>query len=89
MKKSLVLTLLAVAALALFAAGCRKQENVNTDTAAVDTGVTTTGAPATDTAVPVPSTTDTSATTSTSMTTTTGTMAPTGATGTTGTTSTH
>ena len=49
MRKSVVLTLLAIALVALSAFGCRKQENVNTDTAAVDTAVTSTGPTATDT----------------------------------------
>ncbi|MEK6375808.1 MAG: hypothetical protein AABO58_24295 [Acidobacteriota bacterium] len=76
MKKSLVLTLLAIAAVAVLASGCKKEENVNTDTAVVDTGVTTTDTmgtlSTTDTTV-TSATTDTTMTSTTSMTGTTGT----------------
>lgn len=83
MKKSLVLTLLAIAAVAILASGCKKEENVNTDTAAVDTGVTSTdAATATDTMGTV-STTDTTATSATTDTTMTSTTSTTGTTGTT------
>ena len=85
MKKSLVLTLLAIGVVASFAFGCKKEENVNTDTAAVDSGVTSTGAMTTDTMSTV-SATDTTATTTTTVTTT---MSTTSTTGTTGTTKTY
>lgn len=88
MKKSVLLTLMAVLAVTIFAFACRKQENVNTDTAAVDTGVTsssTSGTTATDTATTAPpastSTTATTATT-TAPATDTATTATSGTTGT-------
>jgi hypothetical protein len=80
MKKSLFLMLVTLVAVAMFAFGCKKQENVNVDTAATDTGVSSTM-----------STTDTSAisTTGTSSTAnisdTGGTMGTMGTMGTTGT----
>jgi hypothetical protein len=73
MKRSLVLTLLAIGVVAIIAFGCKKEENVNTDTAAVDTGVTSTGAATTTDTMGTVSTTDTMATTTTSTTSTTGT----------------
>jgi len=73
MKKSVPLTPLALAALLLFAWGCRKEENVSTDTAVTDTGITSTSTTATDTA----GTTATTATTTGTM----GTMMGTSGTG--------
>src|SRR5436853_4570064 len=55
MRKSLLLTFVALIAVTIFAFGCKKEENANTDTAATDTGVTssstagTTATSATDT----------------------------------------
>jgi hypothetical protein len=84
MKKSLVLTLLAIGVVASFALGCKKEENVNTDTAAVDTGVTSTGAATMTDTMGTVSTTDTTATTTTATgTTMTSTTSTTGTTGTT------
>ncbi len=71
MKKSLLLTIVALLAIAMFALGCKKEENVNTDTAATNTGVTSTSSATSGTM----SATDTTATvTGTETTGTAGTM---------------
>jgi hypothetical protein len=89
MKKSFVMTLIALFAVAIFAVGCKKEENVNTDTATSDTSSTTTTVSATDTAATgttgTMSTTDTSMTSTTSTTGTGMTSTDTAMTGTTGT----
>ena len=76
MKKSLLITLIAVSVMVIFAIGCKKEENANTDTAATDTGVTAT------------STATTTTGTELSSTATTGTMSATDTSGTGGTMST-
>ena len=38
MKKSLLMTLVAILAISMLALGCKKEENANTDTAVTDTG---------------------------------------------------
>ena len=88
MKCLRVLTLLAIAALLLFPLGCRKQENVNTDTAAVDTAITSTGPTTTDTTGVVSTVGTTGTPTMTETTVTTGTIGATGTTATTDTTTT-
>ena len=39
MKKSVLMTLIALVAITMFAFGCKKEENVNTDTATTDTAM--------------------------------------------------
>ena len=92
MKKSLLVTLIAVFAMVIFALGCKKEENANTDTAATDTGVTssTMGTSSTSmtsttgtgmTSTNTSGTAGTMSTMATTGTTTSGTMAPPGGTG--------
>ncbi len=49
MKKSFRLMFIVLAAVAIFAFACKKEENVNTDTAVTDTGVSSSSTMATDT----------------------------------------
>ena len=42
MKKSVLMTLIALVAVTMFAFGCKKEENINTDTATTDTAMSST-----------------------------------------------
>jgi hypothetical protein len=93
MKKSLILVLVAVFALAMFSVACKKEENINTDTAVTDTmgstDVTTdTAMTSTDTTMMSTDTTMTSTDTTMTSTDTTMTSTDTTATSTTTTTTT-
>src|SRR6202022_307210 len=71
MKKSLMMTLLALVAITMFSFGCKKEETVSTDTATTDTAMSsttatsstdTTGSMTSTSAMPSGSATDTSST---------------------------